>query len=397
MTGKLFGSIIITALTAVGGLFGWIMAAIFTGEAFYLWAAPVYVVLLWLTIILKIWGIFAVKIRKILLISVLAAILLSIVGFEIIKAYGRSIELNDQGVDLRLYEPFKADTKAVSLSEPSTLRLTDNLLKLDGATALYPVYAAFARAVYPEGTYPAYTYLYPSRDDAYVVSSNTAVAYNRLISGEADMIFAAGPSADQLQIARDRGVEMVFTPIGKEAFVFFVNSRNPVNNLTIADIQKIYSGEAVNWREFGGDNRAIRAFQRPENSGSQTALTGLMGGIPLTPPPGRDVIDGMGGIISSVSAYRNHSNSIGYSFLFFATEMVNDNKIKLLSLEGVQPTRENVANGTYPYASNFYAVTAGTDNPNAGAFLDWILSEQGQYLILRTGYTPLTASFKGEG
>ena len=60
-----------------------------------------------------------------------------------------------------------------------------------------------------------------------------------------------------------------------------------------------------------------------------------------------------------------------------------------MELNGVAPTRENVANRTYPYASEFYAVTAGTETPNAEAFIEWILSEQGQELIEKTGYTPL--------
>jgi phosphate transport system substrate-binding protein len=60
-----------------------------------------------------------------------------------------------------------------------------------------------------------------------------------------------------------------------------------------------------------------------------------------------------------------------------------------MELNGIAPTRENVANRTYPYASEFYAITAGTDNPNVNTLIEWILSEQGQYLIEKTGYTPM--------
>jgi hypothetical protein len=193
----------------------------------------------------------------------------------------------------------------------------------------------------------------------------------------------------QLQMARNAGVEINLVPIGREAFVFFVNVQNPVSGLSINDIRRIYSGEVTNWREFGGNHSKIRAFQRTENSGSQTALVQFMDDTPLMTPPTEDVAGGMGGIISRVSSYKNYDNAIGYSFLFFATEMVNENKIKLLELNGIAPTRENVANKTYPYAAEFYAVTAGTDNPNVGAFIEWILSEQGQYLIEKTGSTPL--------
>ena len=86
-----------------------------------------------------------------------------------------------------------------------------------------------------------------------------------------------------------------------------------------------------------------------------------MGDTPLMTPPKEDVAGSMGGVFRRVASYRNYGNAIGYSFLFFATEMVNDNKIKLLELNGVAPTRENVANRTYPHSGEFYAITAGTE------------------------------------
>lgn len=58
--------------------------------------------------------------------------------------------------------------------------------------------------------------------------------------------------------------------------MFFVNARNPVDELSIDQIKRIYSGEITNWQEAGGEDEAIRAFQRPKDSGSQTALENLM-------------------------------------------------------------------------------------------------------------------------
>ena len=319
-------------------------------------------------------------------IAVCCVMIVSIFGRAINKAYHDSFErIDEQVVNLRSYDPFREGTLTASLDKPSTLTLMDNLPRLDGATALYPVYSAFVRAVYSADKVNE-----EKRGADKILDCNgTPYAYTRLIRGQTDIIFAAGPSEEQLKMAKDAGMELYLTPIGREAFVFFVNTKNPVNGLSINDIQKIYSGEIRNWREFGGKNSAIRAFQRPGNSGSQTALIGFMGDIPLMTPPEEDVAGDMGGIVSRVASYRNYGNAIGYSFLFFATEMVNDNKIKLLELNGIAPTRENVANRTYPYAAEFYAVTSGTENPNADRLIEWILSEQGQYLIDKTGYTPL--------
>lgn len=401
---KILLSILATAALLFGGLIALLLTALSGGLVFHQVMVIAAFVLLWLLLLMQIWKLLSPKIRYISVGATALVMLVSFAGFEMHSAYHDSIErIDEQGVNLALYDPFREDTLAASLDEPSTLSLMDDLPRLDGATALYPVYSAFVRAVYPadyenlvvlDGDIEAEMVereAIPVKPEAYEIlaCTNTDGAYRRLITGEADIIFAAGPSEEQLQMAREAGVELTLTPIGREAFVFFVNAQNPVNGLSIDDIRRIYSGEVTNWREFGGKNVKIRAFQRPENSGSQTALVGFMGDTPLITPPMEDVASGMGGIISRVSSYRNYDNAIGYSFLYFATEMVTDNKIKLLNLNGVAPTRENVANGTYPYAAEFYAVTAGTTNPNVEVLIDWILSGQGQELIEKTGYTPL--------
>ena len=309
-------------------------------------------------------------------------------------AYRDSIPtLDDRGMLLWQYRPFTEDTKAVSLDEPSELQLKalpGIHLSMDGATALYPVYAAFVQAVYPDGTDAS-----PYTDIA--ACTNTVNAYNRLIKRDVDVIFAAAPSTDQLDQAARAGMELHLTPIGREAFVFFVNSKNPVEGLTVEDIQKIYTGEITNWREVGGKNQPIRPFQRAKNSGSQSRLERLMDGLPLMEPEKEDRVSAMDGIIRQVADYRNFSNALGFSFRFYATEMVSDGDIRLLAVNGVLPTKETIRDGSYPLASEFYAVTASpvgipapeSSNKELGAFLNWILSEQGQEIIEKTGYVSL--------
>ena len=203
-------------------------------------------------------------------------IVVGAIVFAIPDIQDRTIAQVGAEVDLYEYQPFKKGSKAVELNEPSSLKLEDDLPILDGATALYPVYAAFAQAVYPEKEYDVY--------EGEVMSNMTDVAYEKLIRGEVDIIFAAGPSKAQEADAKRVGKKLKLTPIGKESFVFFVNSKNPVKGLTIDEIKSIYSGKTVNWKELGGKNKEIRAFQRPENSGSQTALQNLMGDTPIMIP-----------------------------------------------------------------------------------------------------------------
>lgn len=316
-----------------------------------------------------------------------------------VGAYQDSIPtVDERALMLREYEPFAEGTKAAVLDEPSTLQFdvtTARSLRLDGATALYPVYAAFAQAVFPKGEYPMYGT--GSAKYASVACTNTVNAYERLIYGETDIIFVAGPSDEQLEMAKRAGRQLHLTPVGREAFVFFVNSRNPVTSLTVEQIQKIYSGQITNWKEVGGKNQSIRPFQRAENSGSQTALQRLMGDAPLMEPEEDERIGGMGGIIRQVASYRNYKNALGFSFRFYATQMDASDQIRLLALNGVEPTKETIRDGSYPVASEFYAVTASAIGKPAPqetdgtvkAFLDWVLSPQGQQLVEKTGYVAL--------
>ena len=306
--------------------------------------------------------------------------------------------LDDRDTLLYQYEPDTSGSKAIVLEEPATLQFdaaTANTIRLDGATALYPVYASFVRNVWPTDVD---TSRYTAEGYGAVACSGTIDAYTRLIKGEADMIFAAAPSEAQIEAARNAGVEFHLTPIGREAFVFFVNSKNPVEDLTVEQIRGIYTGEITSWKEVGGKNQSIRPFQRAENSGSQSALLRLMEGLPLMDPETEDRIAGMGGIINEVASYRNYKNAIGFSFRYYSTEMVENGNIKLLALNGVEPTKETIRDGSYPISSYFYAVTASPigepaaeeTNPDLAAFLEWILSLQGQEIIERVGYVSLS-------
>ncbi|MRG85684.1 PstS family phosphate ABC transporter substrate-binding protein [Salinibacillus xinjiangensis] len=322
---------------------------------------------------------------KLAVISFLSLCLAAIVIYEGINAYHNSFEtLDDSEVDLYQYQPFTENSKAVSLDEKSTLKLDEPLPQLDGATALYPVYSAFVQATYPEKEYDLY-----DQSESDVLVTKTPNAYQNLINGKVDIIFAAGPSERQLAHAEQKGVELELTPIGREAFVFFVNAENPVEGLTIEEIQNIYAGNTTNWSEVGGEDDEIRAFQRPDDSGSQTALENVMGDIPLMEPPKEDVVAGMGGIIEQTSNYRNYPNAIGYSFRYFSMDMVQNDAIKHLKINGVAPTKETIRNGDYPMSSEFYAITAGSGNQNIEPFIEWILSEQGQKIIEKTGYVSL--------
>ena len=277
------------------------------------------------------------------------------------------------------YNPTNPDGKWLDYSEESDLRIIENVPKMDGATALYPIYASFGKTVYPENEL-----------ESKVICTTTNKAFLNLLSGESDIIFIAEPSEEQKRMAEEDGIELEYYPVGKEAFVFYVNARNKVDGLTVEQIQKIYSGEYRNWNDLGYRGIGeINAYQRKKDSGSQSALERLMGDIPIMSAPKEDVVELMGGIIENVANYKNHKGAIGYSFRFYSTEMVKNKKIKLLSINGIEPIEENIANGTYPISSNFYAIIRSDATPETRQLVEWLSSDLAQKIVKEVGYTPL--------
>lgn len=298
--------------------------------------------------------------------------------------------------ELDVYAPFAENNALATVDFPEAEKLTADLPQLDGAVALYPVYAAIAQAFYAkdaferEGGCAQNTY---ENNGERVIMTNTLRAYNGLIDGERDVIFVAGASESQRKKARDAGVELVFTPIGKEAFVFIVANDNPTDGLTYQQIKNVYSGKTAMWRTLGWkEGGRIVDFRRPDGSGSQTALQNIMRGTPLTVPqplPSRDLAGSNSLMTQMTVEYNGVRPALGYSYKYFATRMYPNPDTKLLAINGIAPTAENIASGAYPFTVEFYAVTVGTPTSNTEKLINMILSESGQKLIEQTGYAPL--------
>ena len=95
-------------------------------------------------------------------------------------------------------------------------------------------------------------------------------------------------------------------------------------------------------------------------------------------------------IIETVADYRNKDGSIGFSFRYYMEGIIKNPDVKLLSVDGVAPTVENIQSGAYPITASLYAVTwEGNENQNVARLLTWILSPEGQELVEKTGYVPI--------
>lgn len=271
-------------------------------------------------------------------------------------------------------------TPATEPSSPPPAFTPETYPAIDGSTVTIPLSEALAGRL-----------MDLPLDEArqYVLHNKTHPAYVNLIYGKADLIFVTGPSEEELKLAEDQGVELEVIPVVHEGFVFLANEDNPVEGLTLEQIRGIYTGKITNWKEVGGPDMAITAYQRPVNSGSQTGfLEMVMKEETPMEPLMEQVVAEMGALIDAVAAYDNKPSAIGYSYYYFVMDMWGSDQIKLLSVDGIYPDKETIRDGSYPLNTAYYAVIRKDEPENSPArkIIDWLLTEEGQRLAEEAGY-----------
>ncbi len=279
-----------------------------------------------------------------------------------------------------------------------------NFPTLDGSTVCVPLAVEFFRQhndsdierakKYTQFSTTHYAYenlIYgQSKGENYDYDFDTKISYNYKY-GAVDLVLATEPSDEELEQAKQAGITLVKEPICYDAFVFITHKDNPVESLTVQQIRDIYSGKITNWKEVGGNNEKIRAFQREANSGSQTAMENLvMGGSGMIDPITVTVIEGMGDLVDAVAEYENETASLGYTYRYYIDNLYKNDSIKTIAVEDIAPTDENIRSESYPFTTNYYGVYAA-ERPTGKAFLEWILSEEGQACVEQAGYITINA------
>ena len=271
-----------------------------------------------------------------------------------------------------------------AVSEPEVSEeiafLRENFPRIDGSTSLIPLEAGIRAAIFGK-----------SFDEAQkdVVHSTTWGSFKRLLSGDADIIFSTPISAEQQKMADEAGIKLEQVPVVKEAFVFVVNAKNQVDSLTQQQIKDIYSGKITDWKQVGGSDEPIIAYQRNTDSGSQNYMIDFMGETPLMEAPTELRPGSMGGLMDVIAPNDGSLGSIGYSVYAYAADMygTGDN-IKFIKVDGVAPTKETIISGEYPLSSYNYAIFRA-DEPEEGAvcrLAEWMTSYDGQLAAAKAGY-----------
>ncbi len=172
--------------------------------------------------------------------------------------------------------------------------------------------------------------------------------------------------------------------IGHDSVAIVVHPSNPVNDLSMDQISRIFAGEITNWKEVGGEDRDIRVITREEGSGTREVFEKY-----VMKPYNRELRDeasvkpSNGEVRATVGS---DPASIGYISLGYI-----DNSVKALRINGVEATVENVLAGRYPIRRNLYLITKGEPGALEKAFIDFVCSDKGQEVVKKLGYIGIAA------
>jgi len=165
-------------------------------------------------------------------------------------------------------------------------------------------------------------------------------------------------------------------PIAYDGIAVIVHPSNPLNNINLTEIRKIFSGEVKDWQALGLPAHAIDLITREEGSGTREAFEHLvMGKQEITPAA---LVQDSNGSVREIVA--GDPASLGY----ISAGLV-DQRVKALAIDGILPTKENIKNHTYKLVRRFLLVSRIEPAGSCQAFINFILGPEGQKILESEG------------
>ena len=224
--------------------------------------------------------------------------------------------------------------------------------------------------------------------------SGTGIA--AMINGTVDIANASRKMKDrEVEMAKDRGQDPVEHVVGYDALAVYLHADNPANELSIAQLNDVYNrkGKARKWSDLGikvpgcGSDKIV-VVSRQNNSGTyayfKKAILGKKGKYrsgTLDMHGSKDVVD----LVEKTPC------AIGYSGLAYATDHVKKVCISKDGAKCVSPSVPTAVDRSYPIARPLFMYTNGEPKGDIKEYLDWILSDTGQCIIMKKGYAPTTS------
>lgn len=222
--------------------------------------------------------------------------------------------------------------------------------------------------------------------------SGTGIA--ALINKTVDIAIASRKIKDsEIEEAKSAGLNPKEYTIAYDGLSVVINKNNPVEELTIEQLSKIFTGRITSWSEVSGSDKTIVVTSRDSSSGTHVYFKEVVVQIFESEKDNEYTANSL--FLPSNSAVKEevstNENAIGYIGLGYLDDSVKSVKVKLDERsDAVSPSIENVENGSYPIARGLYMYVSRTDLSDLEqALLDFIFSDEGQAIVLDVGFVPV--------
>lgn len=242
---------------------------------------------------------------------------------------------------------------------------TEQTVSTDGSTSMEKVIGALGEAFMEENSDVNFTYN----------PTGSGTGITAVLEGRCDI----GLSSRNLK-AEEESAGLKATVLAYDGIAVIVNPNNPVSDLDVETIAKIYTGEITNWSELGGNDGEIVLIGREAGSGTRDGFESITGTENTCNY--RQELTSTGDVITTVS---QNPNAIGYA----SVASIKDS-VKAVTVDGVAPTNESIKDGSYVIQRPFVMVTKADSelSESAQKFFDFALSPEAEEIIIAAGAVP---------
>lgn len=200
----------------------------------------------------------------------------------------------------------------------------------------------------------------------------------------------AGEVAECIKVFGKRPTEY---KVALDGLSIYVNSENPIKELSLEQLELVFTGKIKNWKDVGGADAPITVYSRENSSGTYEFFKEQV-------LKGKDFVSRaqtMPGTAAVLQAVAKDKNGIGYGGAAYGAGAKHVAVKKTESSPAIEPSEETVVNGTYPIWRYLYVyVNPAQDRGEIGNYLTWIRSDAGQAIVKDIGYYPLQKAFRSD-
>ncbi|MFQ6677991.1 MAG: PstS family phosphate ABC transporter substrate-binding protein [Fidelibacterota bacterium] len=218
--------------------------------------------------------------------------------------------------------------------------------------------------------------------------SGTGIA--ALLNGTTDICIASRKiKSKELELAKEKGLQPDEIITARDGIAVVVNPGNPITSLTIEQIGKIYTGAYTNWTQVSGPDKPIIVLSRESSSGTYVFFQKrVMNKKDYT--RNAMLMPSTSAIVQSVAQDEWAIGYVGLGYALGAGAIVKMLAVKeAIDSQAIIPAVETVQSGAYAIARPLHFYTDGVATGTAKNFVDFVLSGEGQKIVLETGYVPV--------